>query len=64
MLEKEASERKEAEGSVNELKRQFSSVKEKTAMIDEEIQQCRDEVNRLLQGACGDHVLPVSCCRA
>ena len=50
MLEKEAAERKEAEISVNELKRQFSAVKEKTAMIDEEIQQCRDEVTRLLQG--------------
>ena len=33
MLEKEAAERKEAESSVNELKRQFSAVKEKTAMM-------------------------------
>lgn len=55
MLEKEAAERKEAEGSVNELKRQYSSVKEKTAIIDEEIEQSRDEVNRLLQGSLKMH---------
>ena len=50
MLEKEQAEKKEAESAVNELKRQFSAVKEKCTSVDAEIDQYTDEVNNLRKG--------------
>ncbi|KAL5525865.1 hypothetical protein ACEPAG_7202 [Sanghuangporus baumii] len=46
-LEKEQTEKREAESAVSELKRQFASIKEKCASVDAENEQYTDEVNNL-----------------
>lgn len=51
MLEREQAEKKDAESSVNELKRQFGSIKEKCSTADVEIEQYREEVESLRRGA-------------
>ncbi|THH10896.1 hypothetical protein EW145_g1029 [Phellinidium pouzarii] len=45
VLEREQSERREAESAVSELKRQFATIKEKCASVDIEIDQYTDEIN-------------------
>ncbi|KLO15900.1 hypothetical protein SCHPADRAFT_920100 [Schizopora paradoxa] len=47
VLEKEQAEKKDSESSVNELKRQFGSIKEKCSTADVEIEQYREEVESL-----------------
>lgn len=50
VLERENAERKDAESSVNELKRQFTSIKERCASAEVEIDQYRDEAKSLRRG--------------
>ncbi|TDL22141.1 hypothetical protein BD410DRAFT_770657 [Rickenella mellea] len=47
VLEQERAERKDAESSVSELKRQFNSLKEKCASVDVEIEQYRRDIAAL-----------------
>ena len=58
MLEREQTEKREAESAVAELKRQFAFVKEKCTTVDAEIEQYTDEVNNLRKGVCLPLLLP------
>lgn len=51
VLEREHEERKEAEASVAAFRRQLSSIKEKCALLDVEIEQRRAVVQNLQRGA-------------
>ena len=57
VLERENAEKKEAESVVANLKRQFASVKEKTAVVDSEIDQYTTEIDVLRRGSCFIHLL-------
>ena len=50
VLEREQAERREAESAVSDLKKQFSTIKEKCASVDVEIDQYTEEVNTLRRG--------------
>lgn len=50
VLEREQADRKDAESSVIELKRQLGSIKEKCSMADVEIEQYSEEVESLRRG--------------
>ena len=52
VLERENAEKKEAESVVSNLKRQFATVKEKTAVVDSEIDQYTTEIDVLRRGSC------------
>ena len=49
-MEREQAERKDAESSVNALKRQYNSVKDKCQKVDIEIQQVKGSIDALRQG--------------
>lgn len=51
VLEREHAEKKEAETVVSNLKRQFSSLKEKSSVVDVEIEQYSSEIANLRRGS-------------
>lgn len=50
-LEKEQSEQKDSESSVNALKRQLAAIKEKCSTVDVEIEQAKASVAALRKGS-------------
>lgn len=49
-MEREQSERKDSESSVNALKRQLASIKENCSKLDAEIEQAKASITTLRKG--------------